>query len=277
MHHLLLHSSQPLLLIFFCPEQGKRNDLLLLSKYDGSIPQDDRSLLSQDDRSLLSTPACSTNIKSDSVHCGPLSCVASGSRCHTADYLKDLKDVESSRGPGVLPSLLKSPSVSTSIKSDSVHCGPLSCVASGSRCHTADYLKEMKDVDASKPCLMYSFSNPPPPVVHVFSKSCANSSLRTQCAAAASANAHCPTVFHCRNCRARKKRRNQDLSLREMVVPPNQVKISIAQWCPIPVRDLHIEDAFISKIDGTSPFIRLPCQVSLKSYLVLDYQQYMMH
>ena len=216
LRHFLLHSTQPLLLAFFCPDQGRRNDLL--SKYDGPIPQDIRS--------LLSTPACSTNIKSDSVHCGPLSCVASGSRCHTADYLKDLKDVESS-GPGVLPSLLKSPSVSTSIKSDSVHCGPLSCVASGSRCHTDDYLKETKDVDASK--LMYSFSNPPPPWVHVFSKSCANSSLRTQCAAAASANAHCPTVFHRRNRRARKKRRKQDLSLREMVVPPNQVKFSLAE------------------------------------------------
>jgi hypothetical protein len=29
---------------FFCQEQGRRNDLL--SKYDGPIPQDDRSLLS---------------------------------------------------------------------------------------------------------------------------------------------------------------------------------------------------------------------------------------
>ena len=69
----------------------------------------------------------------------------------------------------------------------------------------------------------------PPPWVHVFSKSCANSSLRTQCAAAASANAHCPTVFHRRNRRARKKHRKQDHSLREMVVPPNQVKFSIAE------------------------------------------------
>ena len=87
----------------------------------------------------------------------------------------------------------------------------------------------MKDVDASKPCLKYSFSNAPPSWVHVFSNSCANSSLRTQCAAAASANAHCPTVFHRRNRRARKKRQKQDLSLREMVVPPNQVKLSIAE------------------------------------------------
>ncbi len=147
-----LHSTQPLLLTFFWREQGRCNDLL--TKCDGPVPQDDRS--------LLSTPVCSTNIKSDSVPCGPLSCVASRSRCHTADYLKDMKDVESS-GPGVLPSLLKSSSISTNIKSYSDHCGPLSCVASGSRCHTADYLKETMDVNASEPCLMYSFSNPTPP------------------------------------------------------------------------------------------------------------------
>jgi hypothetical protein len=81
-----------------------------------------------------------------------------------------------------------------------------------------------------------------------------------------------------------------------MVVPPNQVKFSIAEidskvivvdggcemsppirpphgiwWCPIPVRDLHIEDELCGdiglsfpRIDGTSPFIRLPRQVSLK-------------
>ncbi len=137
--------------LLFVQEQGRRNDLL--SKCDGLVPQDERS--------LLSTPGFSTNIKSDSVHCGPLSCVASGSRCHTADYLKETKDVDSSV-PGLLPSLLKSPSLSTNIKSDRVHCGPFSCVASGSRCHTADDLKETKDADTSEPCLMYSLSKPPP-------------------------------------------------------------------------------------------------------------------
>ena len=117
----------------------------------------------------------------------PLSCVASGSRCHTADYLKDLKDVESS-GPGVLPSLLKFPSVSTSIKSDSVHCGPLSCVASGSRCHTDDYLKETKDVDASK--LMYSFSNPPPP-----GSMCSPSPVQTHLSAHSALLLHLPMLI----------------------------------------------------------------------------------
>ncbi len=107
---------------------------------DGSVP----GLLP----SLLKSPSVSTNIKSDRVHCDPLSCVASRSRSHTADYLKEKKDVDGSV-PGLLPSLLKSPSISTNIKSDRVqHCDPLSCMASGSRCHTADYLKETKDVDA---------------------------------------------------------------------------------------------------------------------------------
>ena len=94
-----------------------------------------------------------------------------------------------------------------------------------------------------------------------------------------------------------------------MVVPPNQVKMSQAEidskivvvdggvgmstpicpphgirWCSIPVRDLHIEDELCGdiglsfpRIDGTSPFIHLPRQFHLISYLVLDYQQYMMH
>ena len=69
----------------------------------------------------------------------------------------------------------------------------------------------------------------PPPWVHVFFESCANSSLRTQCAAVASADAHCATVFHRCLCRVRKKRRKQDQHLREMIVPPNQVKMSNAE------------------------------------------------
>jgi hypothetical protein len=167
--------------------------------------------------------------QSDSDHCDPLSCVASGSRCHTADFLKETKDVDSSLACLSSSLLLKSPSVSTNIKSDSDHCDPLSCVSSGSRCHTDDYLKEMKGVESSVPCLMYGHSKPPPPWVHVFSKSCANSSLRTQCAAVASADAHCVTVFHCRLRHARKKRRKQDQHLRELVVPPNQVKMPHAE------------------------------------------------
>jgi hypothetical protein len=112
--------------------------------------------------------------------------------------------------PKMMSSIVSTPGFSTNIISDRVHCDPLSCVASGSRCHTADYLKETKDVDDSVPCLMYSLSKPPSPWVHVFSKSSANSSLRTQCAAVASVDAYCSTVFHCHLRRARNKRCKQD-------------------------------------------------------------------
>jgi len=150
--------------------------------------------------------------------------VASGSRCHTADCLKEMKDVDSNV-PCLSSSLLKSPTITTNIKSDSVHCNPLSCVASGSRCRTADYLNEKKGVDASVPsCLMYSHSKPPPPWVHLFSKSCANSSLCTQCASVASADAHCATVFHRRLHRARKTTVNRISTFEKWLSPPIRSK-----------------------------------------------------
>mgnify|MGYP006146831185 FL=1 len=130
----------------------------------------------------------------------------------------------------------------------------------------------------------------------MFSKSCANSSLRTQCASVASADAHCATVFHRRLRRAQKKRRKQDHLLREIVVPPHQNKLSTTEidsdiivfdgggpmsppiqppdgilWRSIPVGNLHIEDELsgdmglsFPRIDGTSPFIRLPRKMSLE-------------
>ncbi len=120
--------------------------------------------------------------------------------------------------------------------------------------------------------------------------------LCTQCAAVASVDAYCPTVFHCRLRRGRNKGHKQDQLLQEIVVPPNQVKMSTTendseiivfdgggkmsppirpadgiQWRSIPVQDLHIDDECsgdnglsIPRIEGTSPFIRLPCRVSLK-------------
>jgi len=142
---LIFYSIQLSIFIFF-QEQGHRNDLF--SKGVSHVPQD-----------LMSTPGISKNINSDSAHCDPSSCVASGSRCHTADYLKEMKVVDSSV-PCLFSSLLKS-HVSTNIKSDSVHCDPSSCVVSGSRCHTADYLNVTKGVDTSIPCLMYRNSKPP--------------------------------------------------------------------------------------------------------------------
>jgi hypothetical protein len=146
------------------------------------------------------------------------------------------------------------------------------------------------------PLPLYNFSRPPPPWVHVFSKSHANSSLRTQCAAVATGEVLSPTVFYRRLCRARKKQRKQDQLLREIIVPSTQVKISTTQIHSdiivfdgggdstppiqppdgfarrsIPVSDLHIEDEVRGDIgltfpiiDGTSPFIRLPPAMPLQ-------------
>ena len=196
--------------------------------------------------------------------------------------------------------MLPNPNSTSNIISDSVHCDPLTqvTVSYGSRCHTDDTLNERKDMVARErePCsLPYSFSSPPPPWVHTFSKSRANSSLRTQCAAVATVDVESPTVFHRRLRRARKKSRKIDNLLREIVVPLTQVKLSINEidseiivfdggnestppirppddirWRSIPIRHLHIEDELrgniglsFQKIEGVSPFIRLPRQISL--------------
>ncbi len=69
----------------------------MLTRRDGPVPQDpDNSIIinSTRTRSLISTPGSPTNIISNRVHCDPLSLMASGSRCHTADYLKEMKDAE---------------------------------------------------------------------------------------------------------------------------------------------------------------------------------------
>ena len=128
-------------------------------------------------------------------------------------------------------SLHPNPISSQNIKSDSVHFDPSTqlIVSSGSSCHTADILKERMDKERRSPFPPYNFSRPPPPWVHVFSKSRANSSLRTQCAAVATGDVLSPTVFHRRLCRARKKRRKQDRLLQEIIVPSTQVKISTTQ------------------------------------------------
>jgi len=64
----------------------------------------------------------------------------------------------------------------------------------------------------------------PPPWVHVFSKSCANSSLCTQCASVASADAHCATVFHRRLHRARKTTVNRISTFEKWLSPPIRSK-----------------------------------------------------
>jgi hypothetical protein len=204
-------------------------------------------------------------------------------------------------------SLISTPGSPTNIISDRVHCDSLSLVVSGSRCHTADYLKETKDAEDSLPCPMYCLSKPPPPWAHVFSKSSTNSSLRTQCATVASVDAFCPSVFHRCLCRARHKRRKQDCLLREIVIPSNQVKMFTTEIdSEIIVFDeggiCHLQYNHQMEFGGapslfktftlktrlgvTSVFLSpelmgLPhtfvCLVvfHLKSSLMLDYQQYM--
>jgi hypothetical protein len=119
-----LYSTHPRILF---SEQGHPNDLL--TRVDGHVPQypDDRNLINSKMimRSLVSTPGFSTNLKSDRVHWDPLSRVAYGSRCHTADYLKETKDVDDSV-PCPMNSLSKPPPPHGSMCSPSQVQTPLS-------------------------------------------------------------------------------------------------------------------------------------------------------
>ena len=106
--------------------------------------------------------------------------------------------------------------------SDRVHCDPLSSVACGSSCHTVDFLSESNNVHQGNHFSKYGYSQPNPPWVHVFSKSSANSSVCTQCAAAAEVQAMNPRVIHRRMRRSKNKRMKQEAMLREMIVPTTQ-------------------------------------------------------
>jgi hypothetical protein len=112
--------------------------------------------------------------------------------------------------------------------SDSVHYGPLTqlIVSSGSSCHTRVQIIDTRE--KSQPLPSYRSSSPPS-WVHIFSKTTANSSLRTQCAAAAAADVPPPIVFHCCLCQARKKLKKQERVLREVVVPMTQLKITTSK------------------------------------------------
>ena len=122
-----------------------------------------------------------------------------------------------------------------------------------------------------------------------------NSSVRTQCAAAAEVQAMNPRVIHRRMRRSKNKRMKQEAMLREMIVPTTQYKFSRTEidndiividggthpgppilppkgikWRSISIQDLHIEDETngtiglsYPKMNGISPFIRLPCAISL--------------
>lgn len=179
--------------------------------------------------------------------------------------------------------------------SDSVHCNPLtqSCtVSSGWSCHTTANYSKTEDV---VPLVCPNVMNPHPSWVHVFAKSSTTTSLRTQCASAASKYATSPKVFHRRSRRARKKCMKMNKILREVMVPHNQFKLSHNEidadiivfdggnstsppikppddviWRSISVNDLHVEDdtrlnigLTYCKVIDIRPFIRMPRQMSL--------------
>ena len=181
------------------------------------------------------------------------------------------------------------------VSRESVHCVPLTqprAVSSGRSCHTtADYSKTEDVV----PLVCPNVINPHPSWVHVFAKSSTTTSLRTQCASAASNYATSPKVFHRRSRRARKKQLLMNKTLREVIVPHNQFKLSHIEidddiivfdggnstsppikppddvlWRSIHVNELHVEDdtrpnigLTYSKVVDIRPFIRMPRQMSL--------------
>ena len=134
-----------------------------------------------------------------------------------------------------------------------------------------------------------------PSWVHVFSKSCSTTSLRTQSAAVAYLDLKSPKVLHRRARRAKKRDFKIQEILREVIVPQGQVTLSCNEidskiivfdgsdvpsnhirpphgimWRCLPVRMLHVEDETrpnfgltFPKLDGVYPFIRLPRQMSL--------------
>ncbi len=85
------------------------------------------------------------------------------------------------------------PSSSVFVSCDSVHCNPLtqSPVSSRWSCHTTANSCEKVDVDSF---VSPNIISPPPSWVHVFSKSSSTTSLRTQCAYAASMYVKSPKV-----------------------------------------------------------------------------------
>ena len=238
-------------------EQGCRHDLKKINS---------RIILASDDTCIGPPPL---DVSSDSVHCNALtqsSAVSSAFSCHTTDScFEDNADIDSS--------LLGLPSSSTTVKEDVTSSSPLS-----------------QGTPLPQQPLWVN-----PSWVHVFSKSCSTTSLRTQSAAVAYLDLKSPKVLHRRVRRAKKKDFKIQEILREVIVPQGQVTLSCNEidskiivfdgsdvpsnhirpphgimWRCLPVRTLHVEDETrpnfgltFPKLDGVYPFIRLPRQMSL--------------
>jgi hypothetical protein len=92
-----------------------------------------------------------------------------------------------------------------------------------------------------------------------------NSSLRTQCVAVIHTKGDVSTIVrHCRNCQALKKFNKQQCLLREVVVPPDQLKLSSKE----------IDDNIIMFDRGKShcPPIRPPKEIEWRSHHVSELQ-----
>ncbi len=192
--------------------------------------------------------------------------------------------------------VISDPSLSFLVNSKSFHYPPSThCnVLSGSSCHAVNLRNNSHhELQLLSP---YHISTGCPSWAHIFAMRMGNSSLCTQCNAVARTKGEISTIVHhhCK-CQAMKKLKKQQCLLQEVVVPPDQLKLSTKEidnniivfdrgnsHCP-PIRlpkeikwrshhvsELHIQDETSSHlgltfpcIDGALPFIRLPHKIAL--------------
>jgi hypothetical protein len=192
--------------------------------------------------------------------------------------------------------VISDPGLSFLVNSKSVHYPPSihSNVSSGSSCH-ADNLRNNghHELQLLPP---YHISTGCPSWAHIVATRTGNSSLRTQCATLAHTKEDVSTIVcHCPNCQAIKKLKKQQHLLQEVVVPPDQLKLSTKEidgniivfvggnshcpsmrppkgieWHSHHVSELHIQDETSSHIgltfpliDGAPSFICLPRKIAL--------------
>lgn len=161
-----------------------------------------------------------------------------------------------------------------------------------------------------EPLTSNDVSNSPSAWSHVYSRSNANSSRRTQCASVAySTDGVSSSVRRSRYRRAKNKLQKQRSVLQEIVLSPDHVPFSLSdiedeiivfdggnlssppitppetvQWRRHHISDLHIQDDLngdigltFRRIDGCLPFIRLPEILHLTSLEVVDLLKYTRH
>ncbi len=156
------------------------------------------------------------------------------------------------------------------VSSDSVHCNSLTqfTVSSGWSCHTTANSCEKEDIESfvGLNCIPTQLL-----WVHVFAKSSSTTSLCTQCAAAAWMDVKSPKVFHRRLRRAKKKQRKIEEILHEVIVPPNQFKLT--------PQEIDAEIIVFDGGDSTTLPIKPPDGILWRSILFpfIDYMSKMRH